>query len=186
MALNITRGDPICHKEDSSPFDLGVLFNDLKDFSDQRKYELITNVWKPDDTFLFLKSKEGSRTRRFNPVWLKNFLWLVYSKYLDGAFCLPWDLFAKESGRNSNKLDKLVKSPITFWRNGKCQTHNYSVIAMNNFIQSMRQEVVPIDQQLDTLLQQQIAKNREIILSLFKTIIFCGRNNIPPTRPTRR
>lgn len=43
----------------------------------------------------------------------------------------------------------------------------------------MRQEAVPIDQQLDTLLQQQIAKNREILSSLFKTVIFCGRNNIP-------
>ncbi|XP_020901251.1 52 kDa repressor of the inhibitor of the protein kinase [Exaiptasia diaphana] len=42
----------------------------------------------------------------------------------------------------------------------------------------MRQEAVPIDQQLDTLLQQQIAKNREILSSLFKTVIFCGRNNI--------
>ena len=42
----------------------------------------------------------------------------------------------------------------------------------------MSQEEVPIDQQLDNLLQQQIAKNREIMSSLFKTVIFCGRNNI--------
>jgi len=42
----------------------------------------------------------------------------------------------------------------------------------------MRQEVVPIDQQLDNLLQQQIAKNRQIMTSLFNTVIFCGKNNI--------
>lgn len=73
MAANITRGDPTVRKEDCSPFDLGVLFKDIKDFSDQRKYEVITNMWKPDGDFQFRKSKEGSRTRRFNPVWLKSF-----------------------------------------------------------------------------------------------------------------
>lgn len=186
---SITRGHPTCRKEDCSPFDFGVLFDDRNGFSNQRKYNVITNVWKPDgDDFEFPKSKEGSRTRRFNPAWLRSFSWLVYSKYLDGAFCLPCSLFATECGRNSNKLDRLVKSPLTFWTtalqrlgshsNGKCETHNYSVVAMNNFIRSMREEVVPIDQQLNSLLQQQIARNREIISSLFNTIIFCGRNNI--------
>ena len=42
----------------------------------------------------------------------------------------------------------------------------------------MKQEVVPVDQQLNTILQQQIAKNRTIMASLFKTVLFCGRNNI--------
>ena len=42
----------------------------------------------------------------------------------------------------------------------------------------MRHKTVPIDQQLDNLLHQQIAKNREIMSSLFKTVIFCVRNNI--------
>ena len=102
--------------------------------------------------------------------------------------CLPCVFFAKEYGRNASKLDKLVKSPLTFWTtamgrlvshsNGKCQVHNSSVIAMNNFLRSMRQETVPINQQLDNLLREQISKNREIMKSLFKTVIFCGRNNI--------
>ena len=56
--------------------------------------------------------------------------------------------------------------------------HNSSVIAMNNFVRVMKQEVVPVDQQLNTILQQQIAKNRTIMASLFKTVLFCGRNNI--------
>lgn len=42
----------------------------------------------------------------------------------------------------------------------------------------MKQEVVPVDQQLNTILQQQIAKNRTIMASLFKTVLFCQRNNI--------
>lgn len=42
----------------------------------------------------------------------------------------------------------------------------------------MKQEVVPVDQQLNTILQQKIAKNRTIMASLFKTVLFCRRNNI--------
>ncbi|CAH3148962.1 unnamed protein product, partial [Pocillopora meandrina] len=168
--------------------DLGVLFEELRQFSDQRKFELINNVWRPGSTFLFPKTKESDRNKRFNSSWLQDFPWLVYSRYLDGAFCLPCVLFARQCGCNSAKLDKLVKSPLTFWTtafnrlsnhgNGKCSTHNLSVIAMNNFVRVMKQEVVPVDQQLNTILQQQIAKNRTIMASLFKTVLFCGRNNI--------
>ena len=56
--------------------------------------------------------------------------------------------------------------------------HNFAVIAMENFLRNMRREAVPIDQQINNLLQQQINRNREILKSLFKTIIFCGKNNI--------
>ena len=54
----------------------------------------------------------------------------------------------------------------------------HAVIAMENFPRKMRREAVPIDQQINNLLQQQINRNREILKSLFKTIIFCGKNNI--------
>ena len=135
-----TRGKPVEDKANCSPFDLGVLFEELRQFSDQRKFELINNVWRPGSTFLFPKTKESGRNRRFNSSWLQDFPWLVYSRYLDGAFCLPCVLFARQCGRNSAKLDKLVKSPLTFWTtafnrlsnhaNGKCSTHNLSVIAL--------------------------------------------------------
>lgn len=180
MAQNITnkvtqvRGEPVKDKANCSPFDFGVLFNELQQFSDQRKFELINKVWRPVSDFVFPKTKESGKARRFNLTWLKDFPWLVYSSYLDGAFCLLCALFAKQcGGHNSAKLDKLVKSPLTFWTmafqrlkshsNGKCSTHNFSVIAMNNFVRTMKEEVVPIDQQLD---------------SLFKTVLFCGSNNI--------
>ena len=42
----------------------------------------------------------------------------------------------------------------------------------------MRREEVPIDQQINNLLQRQISKSREILKSLLKTVIFCGKNNI--------
>ena len=56
--------------------------------------------------------------------------------------------------------------------------HNYAMIAMDNFLRNMTRESVPVDQQINNLLQQQIKRNREILKSLFKTIIFCGKDNI--------
>ena len=67
MAENVTltRGKPVEDKANCSPFDLGVLFEELRQFSDQRKFELINNVWCPESTFLFPETKESGRNRRF-------------------------------------------------------------------------------------------------------------------------
>ena len=56
--------------------------------------------------------------------------------------------------------------------------HNFAVIVIEDFLRNMTRESVPIDQQINNLLQQQIKRNCEILESLFKTIIFCGKNNI--------
>ena len=61
---------------------------------------------------------------------------------------------------------------------GRCEVHNLSVIAMNNFVRTMRQQIGPIDQPLNNLLRQHIPRNSEIMGFLFTTVIFCGRNNI--------
>lgn len=185
----MVRGDPVCGKEDCSQYDIGVVFTEISSYSDQDKFKFIENVWKPGELFDFPASVECSNSHRhFVWSWLKRFPWLAYSKYLDGAFCLPCVLFGVQCGRNTNKLDKLYKSPLTLWTSaisrftkhasGKCEMHNLAVIAMENFLRNMRREAVPIDQQINNLLRQRINRNREILKSLFKTIIFCGKNNI--------
>ena len=55
-----TRGKPVEDKANCSPFDLGVLFEELRQFSDQRKSELINNVWRPGSTFLFQRLKRAA------------------------------------------------------------------------------------------------------------------------------
>ena len=52
--------------------------------------------------------------------------------------------------------------------------HNFSVIAMDNFMRVMRRRVVPVDLQLNNLMQQQIARNREILKSLLNNIALRG------------
>ena len=185
----MVRGDPVCRKEDCSQYDVGLVFKEISSYSDQDKLKFIENVWKPGEQFDFPASVECSNSNcHFVWCWLKRFPWLAYSKYLDGAFCLPCVFFGVQCGRNTNKLDKLYKSPLTLWTSaisrftkhasGKCEMHNFPVIAMENFLRNMRREALLIDQQINNLLQQQINRNREFLKSLFKTIIFCGKNNI--------
>ena len=150
----MVRGDPVCRKEDFSQNDIGLFFKEISSYSDQHKLKFIQNV-------------------------------LAYSKYLDGAFCLPCVLFGVHCGRDSNKLEKLYKSPLTLWTSaisrftkhasGKCEMHNFAVIAMENFLKNMTRESVPIGQQINNLLQQQIKRNREVLKSLFKTILFAEK-----------
>ena len=42
----------------------------------------------------------------------------------------------------------------------------------------MEQTVQPVDQQLDNTVAKQVDENRCIIKSIFKTVIFCGQQNI--------
>ena len=181
---------PVCRKEDCSPFDIGTVYKGIASFSDAEKFRFIESVWKPDLLFEFPASKETSgKQRKFRQEWLVKYPWLVYSKYLDGAFCLPCVCFGMECGRNGAKLDKLFRSPLTFWTtacsrmeshaSGKSEIHKFSVMAMQNFLSEMRRQTTPIDQQLNRLIQAQIDENREKMKSIVKTVIFCGQNNIP-------
>ena len=186
-----SRGQPVCRKEDCSPFDIGLVYQTICRFSAPEKLRYIQNIWKPDQLFVFPQTCEaGGKLRRFRFEWLVRFPWLVYSKYLDGAFCLPCLCFGMECGKNGNKLNKLFKSPLTFWTTACSRfqshsvgntdtTHGNAVIAMADFMDNMTRRAVPIDQQIDQLMQQQINENREKMKSIIKTVIFCGQSNIP-------
>ena len=137
----------------------------------------------------YIASVECSNSKRhFVWSWLKRFPWLAYSKYLNGTFCLPCVSLGVQCGKDTNKLEKLYKSPLTLWTSaisrftkhasGKCEMHNLAVIAMENFLRNMRKERVPINLRTNYLLQQKISRNHEILKSLLETIIFCGKNNI--------
>ena len=84
-----------------------------------------------------------------------------------------WVFFGIECGKNGAKLDKLFRSPLTFWTTahgrfdshsgGKSEIHKFSVMAMQNFLAAMRRKTAPIDQQLNRLMQAHIDENREKI-----------------------
>lgn len=68
--------------------------------SDEKRFELLRNVWKPDLTYNFPCKKDGAQNRRFNHSWLQKFPWLSYSHIKQGAFCICCVLFATREQRN--------------------------------------------------------------------------------------
>ena len=147
-----SRGQPVCRKEDCSPFDIGTVFTTIGRFTDAAKFRFIENLWKPEALHDFPTSVETSGSlRKFWLEWLARYSWLAYSKYVDGAFCVPCVCFGMKGGR----LSKLFVSPLTFWSTaitrfqnhslGNCETHNKSVVDMAKFMAVMRRQAVPID-----------------------------------------
>ncbi|CAB4020457.1 52 kDa repressor of the inhibitor of the kinase-like [Paramuricea clavata] len=185
----IPRGEPLDPKEDCSPFDIGFVYSTISKASPAEKFRFINNVWKPSLNYSFPASAEAAgKLRKCRHEWLVRFTWLVYSKYLDGVFCLLCRCFGIQYGKNAARLQKLFRSPLTFWTtavrrlqnhsSGKCETHSFSVVAMANFMDVMTRRTVAIDKQLNQITFRQIQQNREKMRSIIKTVVFCGQNAV--------
>ena len=166
--------------------DIGI-YSKAQSLTNNEKYELISDTWKPDKNFAFPVTTEGTRPKRFQYQWLTSFTWLAYSKHLNGAFCIPCILFGNQCGHNSTKLVKLFKSPLTYWTSAltklkkheeKSQLHHAAMLQMDQFKTTAENVEKQVDVMMDTMRKTRINDNREKMKSIFKTVIFCGRQNI--------
>ena len=121
-------------------------------------YEVIENIWKPNDGYEFPWTMEGdNRKKRFVKNWFKHYSWLAYSKLYDGAFCVPCIFFGSPVGHNADKLTVFFKKPLTCWTSatGKlkdhatcCKMHHNAVISMEQFRMVKRGEALAVSTQL--------------------------------------
>ena len=137
---------------------------------------------RPAADFKYPSKVEYSKSRSFQHAWLKEYPWLVYSPACDGGFCLSCILFS----RNILSLGQLVNSPMVNFTRAK-QTlrehstqrfHQLSVEDTAVFTGQMERGYVSIGQQVQSHSARAIEKNRKVLLSMLKAIIFCGRQNI--------
>ena len=160
-----------------------------KKLNDSEIFDVIENMWKPDENFEFRKTKEGSKLRekKFVWGWLDTYNWLAYSKLFDGAFCVPCVFFGHSFGHNSGKLDNLFKSPLTFWTSAtskynshskQCEMHKHAVPAMENFLAVKRGERDAIDVRLDNARKRVIDKNRLKVVPMLKSVWFLGKQTL--------
>lgn len=170
------------------PNDFGLLFKATQKLTDHQTYQIIQNRWKPTKDFDFPQTKEGQKTRKFAYGWLEKYTWLAYSQYFDGCFCIACSLFANRIGKNSGKLTKLLSEPLTLWTSAvtkfreheeRSNVHRFSIQAMMDFKDIMENRAMPVDKVGATGLQSKIRENRAKLKPIFKTIIFCGHENIP-------
>ena len=80
------------------PIDIGSLFKSSMSTTDivrfvsslnqEQKYNLLKSHFVPSDMFSFPKEYSAGCNRCFQAKWLKQYPRLVYSKTLDGGFCV--------------------------------------------------------------------------------------------------
>ena len=70
-----SRGQPVCRKEDCSPYDIGTVFTTIGRFTDDAKFRFIENLWKPKALYVFHTSVETSGSlRKFRLEWFAHFM----------------------------------------------------------------------------------------------------------------
>ena len=81
----------------------------MSDISDAELYSLITNVYKPPKNFDFPETEQS-----FRFVWFEEFTWVCYSRWENGAYCLPYVLFGHKVV-GSSSLVNLYRKPYRKW-----------------------------------------------------------------------
>ncbi|XP_063417365.1 52 kDa repressor of the inhibitor of the protein kinase-like [Mytilus trossulus] len=155
--------------------------------SDEQKYQLLRNHFIPNKKFVFPVTKYGGRNRTFQSTWLERYVGLVYSPSLNGCFCIYCFLFGSDDlGVLSSKPlldmahahDRLTKH---FGKDDKeaKKSHEFAREKALNFLAVMENTKDDIRTQSNTKKAEVVRKNREILSSVIKCVILCGRQNLP-------
>ena len=156
---------------------------------DNKKYELMSNIWKPPHDYIYRQHVESGRHWRINSSYLdessrKYYSWLRYSAYFDGVFCLPCVAFADHLGKTN--LKKLYKEPFTRWNGApirwqehNCsELHNFANTAMQTFLGQMEGRIKRINDIVNESMHKRIVENRKKLLPIMKTVVLWGQQNI--------
>lgn len=167
--------------------------NDFHNFigrrlSDEEKFEALKSHRVLPSSFKLRTRLEYGKQRSFNQTWLNEYKWIKYSPDVDGVYCKYCALFS-----DSDKIDKLVKTPLCFWtiasqkfkKHSESDGHKRASVLANNFIKLMISKQQGVDVQLNTTVAMQISSNRLKLYPIIQTILFCGQQNIPLRRGHR-
>lgn len=165
----------------SEGYDVGLFPNRFL-LSDYTKNLLLGGCSKRPRDFKFPQTNG----RRYNPSWEKSFSWLRYSVSLDVAYCAPCFIFAV-----NNKNAELIDEPFNDWKNavgvkrGRLNAHSHSdihtqsLIAADNFLRVVNNEVKPITSFISQKYADKVARNRSIMKALIDIVLVCARRGFP-------
>ena len=115
--------------------------------------------------------------------WFEKFEFISYSENTDGLFCLACVLFPDTEHRRPKLL---VKDPYRNWKDAvsdlKTHTcneyHINSMAKLKAFVTTFSCPSIRIDANIESSNSERISKNREILKSIVKSVVFCGRQGI--------
>lgn len=184
-------GENSCKSSQSIHNDIGLLVDETKcvNISRDVRYEMLKHYYKPDRSYVFPIRLHGSKRLTFQHHWLDRWNWLTYSKAQDGAYCRYCVLFSKHGvgqGAHQN-VGCLVTKPFCKWKDAVEAFNNHqitafhkaSVISAESFITVEDDRMEDVACQINSQRQREIKENREALLPIIKTIIFCGEQELP-------
>ena len=173
------------------PADIGDIFVRAKSSADfcisvrgltiAQKYELMKNHRKPGTNHVFPTQYLGGCNRSFRQVWLTEHLWMVYSELVDGAFCIACAIFS------AHPLgDKFVIQPFRVWNkksekvkeHERCLYHQSAMEQADQLRRTVEQPHTSIAAQVDASKAANIQRNRAVLKSIARAVLFCGRQCI--------
>lgn len=161
-------------------FDIGQYVN--ISLSAEKKIEVFDRIWAPERDFNFKKIGEK---RSFRFEWLKTYEpWLAYSKIGSGAYCKFCVLFKQKVHRGLQ--GSFIKTPFTKFKDfNECakkhtetEWHKYSLAESTHLLAIKNQDAVTIASAISQARADTISRNREILGSIVRTIVFCGTHDI--------
>ena len=109
---------------------------------------------------------------------MKQYPWLHYSKFADGAFCRACALFAP-STVGGQDLGQFVTSPFKCWTKMTTKEYHRSAMTrMSEFLAWYEDPSQSVDTMLDSQAQRVIDRNKQVIESLFRVGILCGKQGL--------
>ena len=116
---------------------------------------------------------------------MKQFPWLHYSKFADGAFCRACALFAPSTVGDQDP-GQFVILPFKTWTKmvPKASTHatkeyhRSAMSAMRDFTVWYEDPSLSVATMLDSQVQRTMDSNLKVIESLFKVAILCGKQGL--------
>lgn len=156
---------------------------------DRQKVNILDNIWTPSKDFNFPVSTFGKSSRRCNYMWLLKYHWLTYSQINDGVYCKFCVFFAPQlvGQSSSQQLGALCTEPFKNWKKAteKFELHQTTIYHQNAIIkaENLKKALENPSQSIENLLNKQAhlqaLENRKKLAPIIKTILFCGRNNLP-------
>ncbi len=171
----------------TSVYDVGKLLaegRDLHSLSTSERFNILTNHIKAKDITKFPSVWMNACNRKFNPKWIEQYPWLVYSPHQDGGYCLPCTIFASCKFH----LKTLVTEPFKKWTKvstvlGEHEEKQYHGEAVNSSEMFKEAILNPNRHGVDVCLNKQISdiidSNTKVLKSIIKTVMFCGRQGFP-------
>ena len=186
-------GDDLVHRpqETSTKVDIGEIFSRSKtpkEFSEamktltlSQKYDLLTSPREQHKEQVFSTQYLAGCNRSFRLDWLSQHPWMMYSDHVDGVFCMACAIFCSDSSRT-----KFVTRPFRKWnkksekvKEHECSPHHQKVMEQaDNLKRVVEHPHTTISAQIDSRKAVNIERNRDILKSIARAVLFCGKQCI--------